>query len=310
MAQGNCGKVHPFCHSVWPSAQIWTRDIDTLAPIELITDMAAMTGVSNKAAEKTALRRFEGLLYEKVNIAGQTSEINQIGVYHRTRRLPGLQWCAACLRDDENPYFRQHWRLALFSTCHIHGCILSCLCPSCSKPAVPFRTEGQLCHHCGHDRRKVKKIPARIDVLQFEKYLLDGLNGNEVYLEDSVNIHPYVYFAIIRRLQRLLVSNKRSDRLRAVINDHHNTRIKLKICDKPKLPNTLTSKERHDVSFMLSKLLEDWPHKFIDYCRQSGMYWTWITKDLHPNDVPYLLAKIADLHLSEPRAIRTSLSGY
>lgn len=310
MAQGNCGRVHPFCHTVWPSVQIWTRDIDTYAPVEVIEGMAAMTGVSYEAAINTTMRRFEGLLYEKVNTAGQTSEINQVGVYHRTRKLPGLQWCPACLREDKSPYFRQHWRLALFSTCHAHKCLLSCSCPSCFKPAVPFRAEGQLCHHCGHDRRNIKKVKARDEVLKLEKYFLDGLHGHCLYLEDNISIHPYIYFAIVRRLQRLLVSIARSDRLRAIINKQHNTRIKLKQRDRLNLPNILTSKERHDVSFMLSKLLKNWPHNFIAYCKDAGMYWTWITKDLHPHDIPYLLARIADLHLSEPRAIRTSLSRY
>ncbi len=310
MAQGNCGRVHPFCHTVWPSVQIWTRDIDTFAPTELIADMATMTGVSNHVAENTTLRRFEGILYEKVNTSGPTSAINRVGVYHRTRKLPGLQWCPACLREDENPYFRQHWRLVLFSTCHIHKSILSCLCPECSSPAVPFRTEGQLCHNCGHDRRKIKKVPARKEVLQLEKYFLNGLNGHEVYLQHGVNIHPYIYFAIVRRLQQLLASNKRSDRLRTILNNHLNTRIKLKIRNTSNYPNILTSKERHDISFMLSKLLDQWPDKFIDYCKQAGMYWTWITKDLDQRDVPYLLARIADTYLSEPRSIRTSLSGY
>jgi len=310
MAQGNCGKVQPFCNTVWPSIQIWTRDIDTFAPAKLVTDMADMTGVTHATAESTTLRRFEGLLYERVNTAGQTSEINQLGVYHRTRRLPGLQWCPECLREDKHPYFRQHWRLALFSTCHIHKSILSCVCPACFKPAVPFRVEDQLCHHCGYDRRNIKKIKAREEVLKIEKYFLNGLHGQCLYLEDNISVHPYIYFAIVRRLQRLLVSIARSDRLRTIINKHHNTRIKLKTRDRLNLPNILTSKERHDVSFMLSKLLENWPYNFINYCKDAGMYWTWITKDLHPQDVPYLLTKIADFHLSEPRAIRTSLSGY
>ncbi len=50
-----------------------------------------------------------------------------------------LQFCPACLREDEVPYFRRNWTLATRVSCFRHGCRLRDRCPSCGLGLAPFR---------------------------------------------------------------------------------------------------------------------------------------------------------------------------
>jgi len=304
----NCGMLHPFCHSTWPGKPIWNRDIDTLSPNYILNDMAQMTGLSNRKALETTFGRFEGIIYPKVNKAGPTKLINRIGVYHRTRTHCGLQWCPQCLEEDEEPYYRLHWRLSLFSTCLKHSVILKCRCKNCGSPAAPHRNELPVCHKCGEDRRKVKTLNASSEVLQLEGALFECLY-NEVppyYLNQ--NLHPLVFFSTIGRIQSLLVANVRSQRLRDTIQKHR----KLPALDlsnyKSPMPELLSSGERHKVNMLLFHILNGWPWMFVGYCQDAGMWWTWVTKDSKLKDLPFPIVHIADQFLSQDIAIRKSMT--
>jgi hypothetical protein len=50
-----------------------------------------------------------------------------------------LQFCPACLREDEVPHFRRGWTLATRVSCFRHGCRLRDRCPSCGLGLAPFR---------------------------------------------------------------------------------------------------------------------------------------------------------------------------
>ncbi|MEE4640110.1 MAG: TniQ family protein [Wenzhouxiangella sp.] len=66
-----------------------------------------------------------------------------------------LQYCPACLAEDEHPYFHRAWTLATRVTCFRHGCPLRDRCPACRAGIAPFaqaRLVGQrFCAFCGAD---------------------------------------------------------------------------------------------------------------------------------------------------------------
>ncbi len=63
-----------------------------------------------------------------------------------------LQFCPACLREDEVPYFRRSWTLATRVSCFRHGRRLRDRCPSCDQGLAPFRqarlVPQQYCAFC------------------------------------------------------------------------------------------------------------------------------------------------------------------
>ncbi|WP_353890423.1 TniQ family protein [uncultured Aliiroseovarius sp.] len=88
-----------------------------------------------------------------------------------------LQYCPACLREDQLPYFRRGWTLATRMTCFRHGCQLRDTCPTCGGGIAPSRQDRlvpqQICVWCGGDLRK-PTVRAEHDVQQLER-LLDDL---------------------------------------------------------------------------------------------------------------------------------------
>lgn len=69
------------------------------------------------------------------------------------RQVTWLQFCPACLAEDETPYFRRDWGLATRVSCFRHGCRLRDRCPSCGQGLAPFSQKRlvphQICAWCG-----------------------------------------------------------------------------------------------------------------------------------------------------------------
>ena len=88
-----------------------------------------------------------------------------------------LQFCPACLAEDETPYFRRGWSLATRVSCFRHGCRLRDRCPSCGQGLAPFSQKRlvphQICAWCG--AALCKRIrPATNGVRRLER-LIDDL---------------------------------------------------------------------------------------------------------------------------------------
>lgn len=58
-----------------------------------------------------------------------------------------LQFCPACLADDETPYFRRSWRRASVISCRRHRCGLLDRCPACGQGLAPFNQRGLVPQH-------------------------------------------------------------------------------------------------------------------------------------------------------------------
>lgn len=76
----------------------------------------------------------------------------------------GLQFCPACLAEDEVPYFRKRWRVAFYTCCTKHSTMMHDRCPACGFGVAFHRIElGRygaadeepltFCHECGFDLR-------------------------------------------------------------------------------------------------------------------------------------------------------------
>ena len=93
------------------------------------------------------------------------------------RQVTWLQFCPACLAEDETPYFRQDWSLATRVSCFRHGCRLRDRCPSCGQGLAPFSQKRlvphQICALCGTALCK-RTRPATNGVRRLER-LIDDL---------------------------------------------------------------------------------------------------------------------------------------
>lgn len=142
LARGNGYKIHGFYTQFFGlDRQIWNRDIDHLAPRWLISGLSERTGIPESRIEQMALRTLETYAFERLNDAGTTRWLMALGVFHRTRRAFGQQFCPICLSEDAEPYLRRSWRLALTTICEQHGVVLQDRCNVCGRPVVPHRAD-------------------------------------------------------------------------------------------------------------------------------------------------------------------------
>ena len=91
-------------------ASPWARDIDRSAPDSFLETLSLRTGASLTELKSGMLPSYEGIVFERHNANGNTPWVLPLGIYHRTRKAYGMQYCPECLFWDETPYFRRRWR--------------------------------------------------------------------------------------------------------------------------------------------------------------------------------------------------------
>jgi hypothetical protein len=163
LARANHERLHSFTRLCLPGSSVWNRDIDRSVSRTALRVLARKTGTRLDWVEATTLRAFEGRLFARFNKKTNTRWVLPLGVYHRTHRGFGLQFCPECLRSDRVPYFRRAWRLAFVTVCPHHWSVLRDRCPHCGAAVAFHRLEfggrrGELpehaittCQRCGLD---------------------------------------------------------------------------------------------------------------------------------------------------------------
>lgn len=249
------------------NSAIWNRDIDRLAPQEVAEVLIRVTGVTVDQFEGTTLRGYEGILFEQHNPNGMNRWIVPLGIFHRSRKRPGLMFCPLCLREDAAPYFRRRWRLALSVVCTKHECNLHDVCPKCASPVEPHRVDMQSrtclthtglsvnCWKCGFDFRDGADASVPDKSLVRIQQLLDGtVDRGYVDWAGNSSMHSLVFFEGLRALIVGVSSRQTQDRLTGP----------LKLVDWPRTGLEMASLPmRYRLFQLLATVLEDWPKNFI-----------------------------------------------
>lgn len=228
LAHGHGLKVQTFCNLAFGNRlQVWNRDIDRLAPAWLLDELCTRTGTPKDIAWRTTVRKYEGMLYRKFRVAGALHWILVLKMYHRKRQGFGLQYCPTCLSEDQIPYFRTHWRVALNTLCIRHGTMLLDRCPECGIAVAFHRLDMArqnaidipplfYCHGCGHDYRSSPMIKPTVHDAQTFALLVDI--GR---LFDGVGQFPkgwgIAHFEVMRHLCVLMASPYRHLHLREFV---------------------------------------------------------------------------------------------
>lgn len=306
-------KLHTFCSMAWPKKAIWNRDIDKSADEELINVLADRTGYQRDEVKATTLSAYEGALYERHNPFGNTLWIMPVGVYHRTRRDYGLQFCARCLEEDRAPYWRRRWRLALTAVCHLHGVTLHDRCPKCGAPVNFHREELgdrwkivarslSLCHSCRFDLRGASTLAGRevwISEIRFQQKLLDGIEQGWVEIGAGQRVYSHLYFAVVHQLMRLLATGPRAVPLQDEVS---------RLCGL-KRPAPFPAKggrdiermgvaQRRDLLMLADHLLGNWPERFLTFCLQHRVWSSALLKDF--DDAPFWYWRVIHDQLYRP----------
>jgi hypothetical protein len=286
LANVNLTKAHSFTRFHLPQYNVWNRDIDKLASDNLIKRLSLLTGISEDTIFNTTLRSYEGKLFTKCNANGNQKWILPLGIFHRTRKRFGLQFCPKCLIDDGKiPYYRKTWRLALSITCPKCNILLLDRCPYCDKPITFFRDELgfklsvnslglQVCYSCKSDLRTSPRCPSRIGMLGFQQRML-------AYIEQTAckgRTESVSYFDVLYQVVKILRSQqKHYQSFRNIISNYEGRAL---INKQPREFELAEVIFREATLMTAVWILDCWPGRFVTLCKEARLSSHLLYKDL------------------------------
>jgi hypothetical protein len=279
--------LHTFCSLAWPGKQIWNRDIDKSTDTEIVEVLSTKTGTPTERVQATTLANYENVLYEKHNRFGPSSWIMPVGVYHRIHKQFGLQYCPQCLAEDKEPYYRRKWRLAFITSCERHYVLLHDRCPKCGK-AINFHRDElgnhrkfvavslTLCHVCRFDLQTIQDkliIPVTCAEVEFNTRLLKAMNAGFTQVGEAMVTYSHLFFSGLRQLMKVLaMRNERIVKLRQAISKAYGV--------ETYTPSVLESADIQELGIGARRqllgiarcLVEEWPHRFIEFSQKFKVW--------------------------------------
>ncbi|MBR7777947.1 TniQ family protein [Undibacterium rugosum] len=299
LAHGHGLKVQTFCNLMFGNRrQIWNRDIDRLAPAWLIDELILRTGTSPETAWGTTLRAYEGILYPKFRLSSTLRWILALKVYHRTRQGYGLQFCPTCLAEDEIPYFRKRWRIALNTVCSTHGTMLFDRCPHCDAAVAFHRLDMagmeaidvaplSYCHSCQFDLRSASPEKPIAHDAATSLLLLDASHQFS-YNKTPKSDWDLGRFAVMHQLCRIMTTRYKHAHLREFVLDQVGVPdIELTGGHIPLEMRTI--QERHHLMQLVGWLMVDLEPRLTAAWRAKAVRYNLLLKDFDDPSVHYKL---------------------
>jgi hypothetical protein len=289
VAHANGLKVQTFCRLAFGNdRQVWNRDIDRLAPAWLIETMSARTGTPLRRAWQSTLMIYRGKLFKDWKASGQLQWILPLKIYHRKRLGYGLQFCPRCLADDAEPYFRLAWRVAFYTYCPKHLCMLLDRCPRCAQGVAYHRIElgrpgitsnGPLCHcwACGYDYRQSEtSVVEKWNERTFESWT-KALRMIDSGAPSSIRF-DYGKLAVLHQMIKLLIGDGARRRLARYVAS--NTRQAAPNATATRVSvEGLELAERHNVVGLAWWLIGLWPSRIRAAWRRRALRYNWLLRD-------------------------------
>jgi hypothetical protein len=265
-------------------AALWNRDIDRSASDELLGLLSAQTGSTVDELRGGLLSAYEGTLFSAHNAFGNTKWILPLGIYHRTRRAFGVQFCPLCLFFDPIPYFRRRWRLALSTICEHHGNMLHDRCPACGSAVVYFRNDlgrrsdyrigdHASCWQCGFDLRRAPVFsPSGPDgkaIMGLRS--LVAFHEMGWWFQGNASIpYGHLYFDALHHVVTFLAST-RGRRVFGYIEEQTGWRPATFVQAETQCFERHCVGARHELLVSALWLLDDWPDRFVRAARATGL---------------------------------------
>lgn len=297
LAHANMLKAETFSTVLWGRQhQIWNRDIDRLSPEWLVRILAARTGTSFNVAWSTTLKSYEGTIFTELHPTGISTWILPVQMYHRKHKWPGLQFCPKCLKEDEEPYFRKRWRLALYTACSHHGVLLCNHCPSCGEPVMFHRRElGKtaeldvqplsLCFRCDYDLRSAnaeKPAPYEESAANLAVLTSEWLENAVILLTLDAS-----FYTILHQACKLILSERWENNLLNFISSQ--VSVKFQIlgsagdmgAPKRAFFEHYSVTERHDILHYAYWILADPAARLNEALKYKALRFNRLYRDLH-----------------------------
>ncbi len=280
-------KPYAFCLIMWRGTTVLTRDIDGQSNPAIWKRLAEANGISEAEAYSTTISSLEGKLFSRHSPNSKTRWVLRLGVFHRSRRRFGQQYCPHCLATESTPNYHLKWRLAFSTVCLKHRCVLLDHCASCGSAVEFHRTDPYFstiveCFHCRArlDKQNTSRAPS--DVIKLQSHLESALSRGTISIGRTISIPSVELFAIYGQLVRIVATGTRSQQLRNTISTKFGfdpSPINFETGAKEYEALTISSRLR--LARLCSPLLLEWPNTFVDVCRKSDFWASWAMRDFH-----------------------------
>ncbi len=294
LARANRTKVHTLCSRIDGNQNtFWNRDIDRMAPTELVAELAQLTGAPEDRINRASLRYLMAQIDQDPHPNGNGTWLLPLGVWHRKRRRNGVQFCPICLRMDKRPYVRRSWRLAYYTECEHHRILLKDHCPRCDSPFNYFRGELghrsmrrgppiSLCSNCFCNLAYLPverfdwpewQLTVAMRTLQFMNDFGFAVLGNNLYKP------AHELMAAIRLVITAMSSPSRAGQLYDAIAEELWPEGSVVLSERGLQYEMRTLTERHRLFGMAVWLLMDWPRRFERISKSSGIHLSSLVRD-------------------------------
>lgn len=305
-----------FSHLGTLKNEAWNRDIDKSSPLWIFEILAGRTGTPLNRVIATGLSIYEGMLYQRNNLCGNTQWIMPVGSNRHIQHLFGLQFCPYCLMQDEEPYFRRNWRLACIVLCIKHRIRLLDRCYRCgaavkfNKGLTGFKCDLPsygitICHSCKTDLRTAATskltTPALDAEVMFQDDLMRIIKDGYTEIPESGVIYSHLYFDVLYKLINLFTGGNKAVFRRENINRYFKTNNFTQLFKATKHPHFehLRVDIRLELMGATRLLLRNWPNNFIKFCKDARLSSETLFK--HFDDVPFWFWSVVHDHLTRTR---------
>ena len=260
-------------------------DLDRFARDELVSGLAILSG---RSKQEIVAQSLSGVL---ANLS-----IREFDARHPQRwlllpvaisRRPTKPWtglCLDCLRSDPIPYFRNAWRLAFVTTCHIHLVRLIDRCPSCAAPLnfhcldlakSHFDTVMPVsyCGECGLDARESAMASRSCDsyASKYERSLYRSARFGKCLIAGA----GWTYAGALFEVMHHIIARSRNSMRILYMQDELTGSRNLAPLNPRSIPqgffHTWTIDARHDAICAFANLMRNWPRTLIAKGIQYGM---------------------------------------
>lgn len=255
------------------------QDLDNFAPANLVKRLAIGCGIDEEALTGCTFVSFKGAINHNHNKRGRNPWILPTTIDNNARLRPGLQFCPLCLADDK-PYFKMTSRLAFVTACTRHGVRLRDRCPHCSEPIRPLQASSLwLCSRCDRDVRVETEAVAHRTLAWQQKAEAAAKTG---YIQLGGEFVPSAtWFAIARQIAALMVNGPKSANFRsATAKLYGGDSSSFEKPTKRQPFEYLEVADRLRLFTQIAKLMEGWPHRFVQAAWDAGIRRSHATKDM------------------------------
>lgn len=291
IAHGHDMKLQTFCRvALGKGQEIWFRDIDRQAPDWMLRSLSEHTGVGLRAIKHTSLLEYKGVLYRQYRWSGHQYWLLPLNMVDTSYQHHGMQYCPQCLAEDVVPYFRKRWRVAFYTMCTNHQCMLHDRCPSCGASVAFHRREmGKFsqvdaglitqCHACDFDLRESKVIKPVIYDESAYRTLLPALRMIE---GDAVDARYNVgFFAVLHQLCKIMLTHYSHVKLRQYVSEKISA-PEIQLNKKHKSFEYYSLEERHIIIQLGMWLLANPEVRIVEAWRNKAVRYNVLKKDFQP----------------------------